>query len=344
MTHRTHAVVVTLLASTLALAFAGLGYPYASDVITVVTAPSASGDPLQMTGPPEGEGLYVGSDDVYQLGGGGQVVLELGAAAADKPGTDLIIYENPFLILSGTDSETWVEAVTVEVSSNSFDWAAFPTSFAGTPGPYGLFQGVPRHWYRGFAGVSPFAAAPLMGVDPADVVAGGGDVFDLADLRDDPLVIAELVDLEEIKYVRLTDVAAGVAMDTAGNIVWDCGSPTFAGADIDAVFVTNSGDISTVGRPWVELSMEEFPNGTYMVLEMGDPDGLWDIIPAITASSNGQAGSFYNLIKFFTILELDDHHVRMAAGPVIPQLPPTQFRVGVTDGTGQKSGDAVYVP
>jgi hypothetical protein len=90
--------------------------------------------------------------------------------------------------------------------------------------------------------------------------------------------------------------------------------------------------------------MEEFPGGTYMVLEMGDPDGLWDIIPAITASTNGLQGSFYNLIKYFTILELDDVHVRMAAGPVIPQLPPTQFRVAVTDGMGHKGGDAVYFP
>ena len=132
--------------------------------------------------------------------------------------------------------------------------------------------------------------------------------------------------------------------DSAGNTVWDCGDPNFAAADIDAVYVANSKDVATVGRPWVELSMEEFPNGTYMVLEMGDPDGLWDIIPAITASSNGVSGNFYNLLKFFTFLELDDTHVRMAAGPVIPQLPRTQFRVSVSDGTGQKSGDAVYFP
>jgi hypothetical protein len=232
----------------------------------------------------------------------------------------------------------------VEVSTNSFDWAMFPNSFVGNAGPFGLFQALPMHWYRGFAGVSPFGASPMLGIDPADVVVGGGDVFDLADLLNDPLVLANFVDLQDIRYVRLTDVIAGTSTDSAGNTVWDCGDPGFACADIDAIYAANSPSVSSHGRPWVELSMEVFPSGTFMVLEFGDPDGLWDIIPYITASSNGVQGNFYNLLQYFSFLELDDYHVRMAAGPVIPQLPPTQFRVGVTDGTGLKSGDAVYFP
>lgn len=333
-----------LLSSGLLIAFVGIGYPYAKDVVSVTPGPNPAGDPLTATGFPVGKGLYDGSTDVYQLGYGGQLVLELGAAASDKPGTDLVIYENPFLLLTGTNGETWVEAMTVEVSSNGFDWVAFPASYAGDPGPFGLFQALPMHWYRGFAGVSPFSADPTQGADPADIVASGGDVFDLAELADHPLVQGEFVDLQDIKYVRLTDMVAGESTDSFGNLVWDCGDPGFAAADVDAVFVANSADVASVGRPWVELSLEDFPNGTYMVLEMGDPDGLWDIVPAIAASSNGVQGNFYNLLKYFTFLELDDYHVRMAAGPVVPQLPRTQFRVGVTDGTGQKCGDAVYFP
>ena len=64
-----------------------------------------------------------------------------------------------------------------------------------------------------------------------------------------------------------------------------------------------------------------------MVLELGDPDGLWEIVPFLTASANGVPGDFYNLLQYFVILELDDTHARLAAGPVIPQLPATQFRV-----------------
>ncbi|MDG2149609.1 MAG: hypothetical protein P8N09_08795 [Planctomycetota bacterium] len=337
-------LTASLLAGGLLVAFAAFSTPYAVTVPTLLPGPHSTGDFLAMTGSPEGEGLYVASNDVYQLGVGGQVVLELGATASDAAGTDLIIYENPFLLIGATNYESWAEVLTVEVSTNSFDWAAFPTSYSGSPGPFGLFEGLPMHHYRGFAGVSPFAANPAEGYDPADVVASGGDVFDFADLADDPLVLMGLVDLQDIRFVRLTDVVSGTSQDSAGNTVWDCGDANFSCADIDAVFVKNSSEIATNGRPWVELSMEEFPGGTYMVLELGDPDGLWEIVPFLTASANGVPGDFYNLLQYFVILELDDTHARLAAGPVIPQLPATQFRVTATDGTGQKGGDAIYFP
>ena len=340
----TQRLVLLIATAALLLAFFGGPNPYAVDITTLNPGVQAAGDPFQMISYPEGEGLYNGSSAIYQLGVGGQVTLELGDAAADGFGTDLIIYENPFLVIGGTNSETWAELLTVEVSSNNFDWAAFPTDFGGNPGPFGLFQGLPMHWYRGFAGVSPVSADPSMGIDPADVVSGGGDVFDFADLLNDPAVLAELVDLQDIRFVRLTDVVAGTTTDTAGNFVWDCGDPSFSCADIDAIYSANSPSVDPIGRPWVELSMEDHPGGTFMILEIGDPNGLGGVIPGITVSANGVQTDFFSLLHFFNFLELDKYHVRMAAGPVIPQLPRTQFRVSVTDFTGKTSGDAIYFP
>ncbi len=337
-------LTATLLASASALAFVGGINPYGQALYSLTPGFNAAGDSLQMLGPPSGEGLHMGSADIYQLGVQGEVVIELGDPAANGPGTDLIIYENPFLAIGGADSETWVEALKVEVSSNSEDWAGFDNSYLGTAGPFGLFQPIPMHWFRGFAGVSPVAAHPVLGVDPADIVLGGGDVFDLQDLVDHPNVVSQLVDLEDIRYVRLTDIQGGVSTDSAGGLIWDCGDVNFACSDVDAVYVANNSNFVPFGRPTVELSMEEFPGGTFMVLEISDPNGLWHVIPTITASSNGVPGNFYNLLQYFAFLELDDFHVKMAAGPVIPQLPPTQFRVSATDITGQTSGDAIYFP
>ncbi len=345
--NRTQGLLAAAAAGALVAAGA-LDWPYAVSIASLVPGPNASGDPMIMLGAPDGGGPYDGSMDVYQLGLGGEVILEPGQRIWDGPGTDLVVYENPFLTFAGTQQETWVEALSVEVSTNGIDWVPFPTEYTGPVGPFGLFQAVPMHRYRGFAGVSPASAKddPTAGeyVEPSDVVLGGGDVFDLADLADHPLVQAQIVDLQDIRFVKLTDVVAGQSTDSEGTVVWDCGDTLFACADVDAIHVKNGSGSTTTGRPWVELTMEDYPNGTYMVLEIGDPDGLWQVIPDIKASINGIEGNFFNLLQYFVFLELDDVHVRLAAGPVVPALPPSQFRVSATDVGGLVGGDAIYFP
>jgi hypothetical protein len=323
--------------------------PWAVDVPTVVTAPFSAGDPLLMTGPPEGGGATMGSIDIYQLGVGGQVVLELGSTAIDGPGADLVVYENPFYVI-GQGTAAWIECVTVEVSSDASHWARFPTRYDGPVGPFkngALFLGNETRHYRGFAGVMPAAADPAVGIDPFDLVAGGGDAFDLVDLANDPAVLAGDVDLEAVRYVRLTDVEGGVTQDDAGSPVWDCGDAFAASADVDAVAVLNSTvDIAgTAGRPRVELSLQEFGGQQFVILELGDTDGLWTIQAGITASGDGFPVDFYTeLLPLFVLLGVDSESAVLAAGPVPPDLQPVLLKVAVEDFTGQKAGDALYLP
>jgi len=334
-----------LMGGLVCLAAAGAVGSYASDVHSVTPGFLAAGDPFNAVGAPVGGGPSMGGTDVYQLGVGGDVTYELATAAFNGRGTDLIVYENPFLVSGTLDFETWAEVCTVEVSTNSFDWAAFPTDYRGLPGPFGLFQGIPRHWFRGFAGVATVGADPFgTGVDPLDVVAGGGDAFDFDDLLDDPNVVAGLVDLEEIRYVRLTDIQGGQTMDADGDVIWDCGDPAFACTDIDALCAVNNVGGTQAGRPWVDLSIQEINGNEWIILDIGDPDGLWQVTPSITASNNGLSVNFYGLLPYFVFLELDGFHVKMAAGPLIPAIPDTEFRVAVEDPSGLRGGDVLHFP
>lgn len=347
----TRKITVLLAAAALAVA-AGLGsaIPYASEVTSVTPGPFAAGDTLAMIGAPTGAGLFDGTFDVYQLGVGGRVVLKLGQIMGDGPGTDLVVYENPFYV-QGEFGTAWVECATVAVSSDGVTFARFPTSYSGPPGPFqvgGLFLGSLVTRYRGFAGVNPVSAHPASGgVDPKDIPFGGGDCFDLADLADHPDVLSGAVDLFSIRYVELVDVEAGVATDDAGVKVWDCGNPMFACADIDAVAAINTlvDAAGLNGRPWLDLRLEEHFGMSFIILELGDPQGLWTIVPGITASAFGFSVDFYaNLLQYFVLLSVDDQSATLAAGPVPPDLMPIELRIGVVDPTGLRAGDALHLP
>lgn len=130
-------------------------------------------------GPPHGAGDAQGSLDVVSLGTGGEIVLELGRAATDGPGPDLVVFENAFVV--GTI--TFAEPGIVAVSDDGESWATFPCDPEASPD------------YPGCAGVSPVYADPDENdIDPTDPAAAGGDAFDLAD-----------VGLERARFVRIRD-------------------------------------------------------------------------------------------------------------------------------------------
>jgi hypothetical protein len=290
--------LLALVAGTFCLSFFGGGAsPYGDTIVSLDPGPYAGGQANLMLGAPHGGGPSQGGTDIYQLGIGGVVVIELASAATDGFGTDLIVYENPFLVFGGDQGESWIEAAFVDVSSDGLTWVRFPTSYAGEQGPFSPFIGVPLTWYSGFAGVSHASAWPVFGADPFDVVAGGGDAFDLADLADDPQVQLGFVNLQNIRFVRITDVQAGVATDTEGNLIWDCGDPNFATADIDAVCAVNNVAQSLPGRPSVEMSLQQVLGKSYLKLELGDPNGLREIMSSVSASWNGLPVDFYKLLE-----------------------------------------------
>ena len=94
--------------------------------------------------------------------------------------------------------------------------------------------------YSGLAGGMPVAANVASNtIDPLDPVVSGGDSFDLDELRTHPLVLSGSIDLDDIRYVRLQDVAEGTLADRQGRWIWDHGGAT-GSADIDAIAEFNA--------------------------------------------------------------------------------------------------------
>ena len=156
-------------------------------------------------GPPTGGDSGVGSVRVLSLGQGGEIVLDLGAFQ-DGPGTDLVVFENPFYI-GGDPTKPFAELGEISVSIDGETWLAFPCDTLG------IGQG---RW-PGCAGWTPTRA-----FDPAerplDPELTGGDRFDLADLG-----------LPAARYVRIRDLSTS-------------GEPPTAGFDLDGVAVVYPSD------------------------------------------------------------------------------------------------------
>lgn len=158
------------------------------------------------------------SGDICALGDGGRLTLAFDRPAVDGPGPDLAVFENAF-------SDTFLELARVEVSSDGYTFAAFDAVSRGQE-PVDAFGAVHAAGVWGLAG---------------RYRGGLGTPFDLAVLRAHPDVHAGAVDLDAIRYVRLTDVIGdGHARDAFGRPIWDP-HPTVASAgfDVEAVGVLN---------------------------------------------------------------------------------------------------------
>ncbi len=334
---------VIVLALGLGCAALGLGFStplcaFAQSVVAFVAGTSAGNNQTQPIGEPTGGGDFEGSMDTLTLGYGGSLTLLLGSACFDGPGTDLIVCENPFFITGS--SNLFVEAMFVEVSTDGVNFARFPTSYTGDAGPFQPFSGVPMSWYRGFAGVMPVHANSSFGIPSLDVVAAGGDAFDLADLADDPLAMSGAVNLFEIHYVRLVDVRGGVSLDSAGTPVWDSGLNSVASADVDAVIGVNSLCVTSGGRPHVEVSLAS----GILTIHIDDNDGFTDVKHGLTASVDGVPIPFSALLPFFVITQINVTGVTLVTGPVPLGVYPITLKVSAQDNQGLFGGDSLRLP
>lgn len=189
-------------------------------------------DPGRALGPPTGafdDTVSLGELDAADLAEGrppGSITLGFPAPIADGPGPDFAVFENGFPAGSGF----FGELAFVEVSSNGVDFARLPSRSltAAAVGAFGL-------------------------IDPTDVTglagkhtnAGGlsfGTPFDLAELRDHPLIAAGRLDPSRVVRVRIVDVpGSGDFADSAGAPIYDAW-PTAAsgGFDLDAVGVLHT--------------------------------------------------------------------------------------------------------
>jgi hypothetical protein len=325
-----------LLAAAATLAFV-LTDDYAGTITQFLPGPSGDVFAFDAVGPPSGTGLFGGSTDVTTLGVSGSLTLEMSSPAVNGPGTDLIVCENPFLLLTDP-TLSFAEICTVEVSTDNVNFARFPIRYAGPPGPFLPFETAKLAWYSGFSGSRPVLTSVPLGPSPLDVVHAGADAFDLADLADHPLVLGGLLDLNSISYVRLTDVDTGTLVDDFGTTVWDCGLDSSSSSDIDAVIGVNNLGNQLSGRPKVELSLDA---AGFLKLHVFDVDGLKDVKHGLSASIDMTPVPFASLLGFFIFTQIDAFSFTLVTGPVPPGVYPVELRVGAVDKLGLFGGDAI---
>ncbi len=168
------------------------------------------------------------SYDVVSLGDGGSITLSFSPAIKNGPGWDLAVFENSF-------SDTFLELGYVEVSSDGVNFIRFPNRSL-TPGPVGSYGQVDPTDIDGLAG---------------KYRQGYGAPFDLSDLALFPEVLAGVVNLSSIRYVRIVDVLGdGSARDSTGAVIYDpYPSSGSAGFDLDAIGVRYQADGAAAANP-----------------------------------------------------------------------------------------------
>ncbi|RKY26200.1 MAG: hypothetical protein DRP79_05350 [Planctomycetota bacterium] len=220
-------------------------------------------------GGPTGKGEWFGSTDACTLGNGGSIKLGFSdeKRVFNGAGPDFIVFENPFQIL---DTEPpydplglyFAELMFVEVSTDGEVFARFPMLTTNTePIHADETDGLDAAQYSGFAGIHPvYANVDSNSIDPFDPAVAGGDAFDLSDLSDHPNVTSGLVDLNDIRWVRLVDITGdGSVLDSEGNPIFDAyqyeGDPiAINGADVDALSVINGLEGAVIPEPATTIS------------------------------------------------------------------------------------------
>jgi hypothetical protein len=200
---------------------------------------------------------------VASLGNGGSIILAFPCAIHDGAGPDLAVFENGFTDESdtsgtvregATNSFAFAELAFVDVGTTTSAWARFPVTCLNSSPVFNLNN----------LGENRFASQD---VTLLDGIAGKhafdrGTSFDLSDLSGDPAVLDGRVDLDNIRFVRLTDVVGdGSATDSEGRPIYDpffstsLGYPSPAapsatdGFDLRGVAVLNSTEIAIRTAP-----------------------------------------------------------------------------------------------
>lgn len=168
------------------------------------------------------------STSLVVLGNNGRITMTFDTPIADGVGDDFAVFENGFN-QNATSELLFTELAYVEVSSNGTDFARFDSA-SRQPGPVG-----------GFGLQDPGLLGGLAGKDPG----GWGTVFDLSALANQPAVRSGVVDLSDIRFVRLRDVVGASDYPTAGDLYRD----SFGRQIFDAHPTTGSGgfDLRAVG-------------------------------------------------------------------------------------------------
>lgn len=262
---------------------------------------------------------------VLSLGNGGSITLVFDGPIRDGPGPDFSVFENGFTDGSdwtGTSREgatntfTFAELAFVDVASETSAWVRFPVTCLNTTLIY-AFNNLAENRFAS------------QDVTLLDGVASKhrieyGTPFDLARLTNEPAVLGGQADLNDIRYIRLTDVVGdGSRTDALGRAIYDPyyshTSATLTGAapastdgfDLRAVGVINFADVSIRRNgQGVEVSWYAATNSTYQAqggsLSGSDWVGLGPPVVgdrqthAVVDTNAGSAVRFYRVMRTMT--------------------------------------------
>ncbi len=226
---------------------------WAAAVADYVPAPGVDGiwaDPSCALGPATGDRLDIvslGDLNRQQIDDGlppGQITLSFDEPIRQQAGYEFVVFENGFtsdfsLETGSVAGLMFAELGYVEVSSNGIDFARFPavSLAAEAVGSYGTIE--ISNVYN------------LAGKHPN----GTGTPFDLQEIADDPDVVSGLVDLKDIRYVRIVDIPgsgdfydrAVTHIDPASGPVRDYYSDNHPVYDAWVTFGSGGVDLEAVG-------------------------------------------------------------------------------------------------
>jgi hypothetical protein len=183
-------------------------------------------DPTMALGPSYSNIAYdtvsLGDLDQNEINAGipqGQITLSFTETIRDQNGYDFAVFENGF---RGAGNQCFCELGYVEVSSDNVYFARFP-SVSLTSGLVGELGMVDITNVYNLAGKHPNAGNTFTGTP-----------FDLSEIRNEPNVVAGLVDLNNISYVRIVDIpGSGDFYDNAKKFIDPCTWPDWDYYDVN---------------------------------------------------------------------------------------------------------------
>ena len=167
--------------------------------------------------------------------GPGQLTLSFDNPIFNGTGYDFAAFENGF----GSGGGIFAELGYVDVSTDGVNFARFD-SVSLTPDPVG-----------GYGTIDPTDVYNLVGKHVNAYGDSWGTGFDLDELLDNDLVLAGLVDLNDINYIRIADIpGSGDFLDSQGNPIYDAW-PTWGSGGVDFEALGGINVVPIPGAVWL---------------------------------------------------------------------------------------------
>ncbi len=183
------------------------------------------------------------------LGEGGSALITFDRPIINGEGKDFVVFENAF-------SPSFLELAFVEISSDGINFFRFPNHSTAYYSDSSMSEGRTAEHYNNLAGKYEL---------------GWGVGFDITDIADN-----DLLDKNNIRFVRLIDVVNGVSTDSQGNIIYDGVSwPSYSqGFDLTGVGVING------GNPYFVADFENLVlnNNSFEIIDLNNYTSMQDSV------------------------------------------------------------------